>query len=164
MHDFNSHVYHYYFLNLTFWNHKTKQHLRRKLWYPGCDQMGLFLSGDNGTIDGQGALWWEKFHKGQLMYTRPYLIEIMYSENVQISNLTLLNSPSWNIHPVYSRFSSTLFQLTPLHFTWFCFTLRVKCIIGTCDFTLTKRESSDDNSYSNVGFKSCRSMSIRLYR
>jgi polygalacturonase len=73
--------------------------------------MGLFLSGDNGTIDGQGAQWWEKFHKGQLKYTRPYLIEIMYSENVQISNLTLLNSPSWNIHPVYSRFSSLSFNL-----------------------------------------------------
>ena len=60
-------------------------------------------SGDNGTLDGQGALWWEKFHKGKLKYTRPYLIEIMYSDKVQISNLTLLNSPSWNVHPVYSR-------------------------------------------------------------
>nr|POE63842.1 putative polygalacturonase [Quercus suber] len=58
--------------------------------------------GDNGTIDGQGALWWEKFHNKKLKYTRPYLIEIMYSDKVQISNLTLLNSPSWNVHPVYS--------------------------------------------------------------
>lgn len=62
-----------------------------------------FVSGENGTIDGQGELWWQKFHKGQLKYTRPYLIEIMYSENIQISNLTLVNSPSWNVHPVYSR-------------------------------------------------------------
>ena len=30
----------------------------------------------------------------------------MYSDNVQISSLTLLDSPSWNVHPVYSRFSS----------------------------------------------------------
>ena len=62
-----------------------------------------FVSGENGTIDGQGELWWQKFHKGELKYTRPYLIEIMYSENIQISNLTLVNSPSWNVHPVYSR-------------------------------------------------------------
>uniref|UniRef100_A0A5B7BTP2 Putative polygalacturonase n=1 Tax=Davidia involucrata TaxID=16924 RepID=A0A5B7BTP2_DAVIN len=62
----------------------------------------IWNPGENGTIDGQGAPWWEKFHKGELKYTRPYLIEIMYSENIQISNLTLVDSPSWNIHPVYS--------------------------------------------------------------
>jgi polygalacturonase len=79
------------------------------------------VSGDNGTIDGQGALWWEKFHKGELKYTRPYLIEIMYSENVQISSLTLVNSPSWNIHPVYSRFSSLSFNLhLAFHLILFC--------------------------------------------
>lgn len=49
-------------------------------------------------------MWWQKFHKGQLSYTRPYLIEIMHSDDIQISNLTLINSPSWNVHPVYSRF------------------------------------------------------------
>lgn len=62
------------------------------------------LSGDNGTIDGQGALWWQQFHKGKLKYTRPYLIEFMYTDDIQISSLTLLNSPSWNVHPVYSRY------------------------------------------------------------
>lgn len=61
------------------------------------------MLGDNGTIDGQGVTWWQKFHKNKLKYTRPYLIEIMFSSGIQISNLTLLDSPSWNIHPVYSR-------------------------------------------------------------
>lgn len=71
----------------------------------GSNYLGKNLSsGDNGTIDGQGDLWWQKFHQKQLKYTRPYLIEIMYSQEVQISNLTLVNSPSWNVHPVYSRF------------------------------------------------------------
>lgn len=63
-----------------------------------------FLSGDNGTIDGQGEPWWTKFRAKELKYTRPYLIEMLYSENVQISSLTLINSPSWNIHPTYCRF------------------------------------------------------------
>ncbi|PNX99350.1 putative polygalacturonase-like protein, partial [Trifolium pratense] len=58
--------------------------------------------GDNGTIDGQGSFWWQQFHSKKLKYTRPYLIELMFSDNIQISNLTLLDSPSWNIHPVYS--------------------------------------------------------------
>ncbi|XP_047323778.1 probable polygalacturonase [Impatiens glandulifera] len=67
----------------------------------GTNLTDVVITGGNGTIDGQGDLWWDKFHKGQLQYTRPYLIELMYSDNIQISNLTLLNSPSWNVHPVY---------------------------------------------------------------
>ena len=45
------------------------------------------------------------------------MIEIMYSDQIQISNLTLINSPSWFVHPIYSRFDespslnfSTLFK------------------------------------------------------
>ncbi|CAK7348838.1 unnamed protein product [Dovyalis caffra] len=68
----------------------------------GTNLTDVIITGDNGTIDGQGAFWWENFHRGKLKYTRPYLIEIMFSDNIQISNLTLLNSPSWNVHPVYS--------------------------------------------------------------
>ncbi|XP_028233610.1 probable polygalacturonase isoform X1 [Glycine soja] len=68
----------------------------------GTNLTDVIITGDNGTIDGQGDLWWQKFRKGELKYTRPYLIEIMYSDNVQISNLTLVNSPSWNVHPIYS--------------------------------------------------------------
>lgn len=67
----------------------------------GTNLTDVIITGDNGTIDGQGELWWQKFRAKQLLYTRPYLIEIMHSENIQISNLTLVNSPSWNIHPVY---------------------------------------------------------------
>ncbi|KAK4354036.1 hypothetical protein RND71_026230 [Anisodus tanguticus] len=69
----------------------------------GTNLTDVIITGENGTIDGQGELWWQKFHSKKLKYTRPYLIEIMHSDNIQISNLTLLNSPSWNIHPVYSN-------------------------------------------------------------
>lgn len=61
------------------------------------------FAGNNGTIDGQGSCWWKKFRSKQLKNTRPYLIEFMYSEQIQISNITLINSPSWHVHPVYSR-------------------------------------------------------------
>ncbi|CAM8950404.1 unnamed protein product [Rhodiola kirilowii] len=67
----------------------------------GTNLTDVVITGDNGTIDGQGAPWWQKFKNGQLNYTRPYLIEIMYSDSVQISNLTLIDSPSWNVHPTY---------------------------------------------------------------
>ncbi|KAL6560344.1 hypothetical protein OROGR_003903 [Orobanche gracilis] len=68
----------------------------------GTNLTDVVVTGENGTIDGQGALWWQQFHRKKLKYTRPYLIEIMHSQHIQISNLTFLNSPSWNIHPVYS--------------------------------------------------------------
>lgn len=67
----------------------------------GTNLTDIVITGDNGTIDGQGTTWWVKFRAGELKYTRPYLIELMYSDNVQISNLTLVDSPSWNVHPVY---------------------------------------------------------------
>ena len=64
-----------------------------------------FLLGNNGTVDGQGAVWWERFNEKKLKKVeRPYLIEIMYSDQVQISNITLINSPQWHVHPIYSRF------------------------------------------------------------
>ncbi|KAM3248460.1 putative polygalacturonase isoform X5 [Capsicum annuum] len=69
----------------------------------GTNLTDVVITGENGIIDGQGQQWWEKFHKGELKFTRPYLIEIMYSNNIQISSLTLFNSPSWNVHPIYSR-------------------------------------------------------------
>ncbi|XP_044481239.1 probable polygalacturonase [Mangifera indica] len=67
----------------------------------GTNLTDVVITGDNGTIDGQGELWWTKFRAKELNYTRPYLVEILYSENIQISSLTLINSPSWNIHPTY---------------------------------------------------------------
>ncbi|KAK9914321.1 hypothetical protein M0R45_038107 [Rubus argutus] len=68
----------------------------------GTNLTDVVITGNNGTIDGQGAPWWDKFHKGLFNVTRPYLIEILYSNHIQISNLTLLNSPSWHVHPIYS--------------------------------------------------------------
>ncbi|CAK8573461.1 unnamed protein product [Lathyrus sativus] len=68
----------------------------------GNNLTDLVITGNNGTIDGQGSYWWSKFKKDQLKLTRPYMIELMYSKQIQISNLTLVNSPSWFVHPIYS--------------------------------------------------------------
>ncbi|KAE8077756.1 hypothetical protein FH972_016287 [Carpinus fangiana] len=74
----------------------------------GTNLTDVVITGNNGTIDGQGAFWWEKFRNDELKVTRPYMIELMYSDQIQISNLTLINSPSWFVHPVYS--SNVLIQ------------------------------------------------------
>ncbi|KAL3653560.1 hypothetical protein CASFOL_003241 [Castilleja foliolosa] len=69
----------------------------------GTNLTDVVITGGNGTIDGQGEVWWKKFKNGQLKNTRPYLIEILFSNQVQISNITLTNSASWHVHPVYCR-------------------------------------------------------------
>ncbi|XP_065864514.1 probable polygalacturonase [Euphorbia lathyris] len=70
----------------------------------GTNLTDVVITGNNGTIDGQGKTWWDKFHKHKLKSTRPYLIEFLYSNHIQISNLTLINSPSWHVHPTYSSY------------------------------------------------------------
>lgn len=75
----------------------------------------LITTGENGTIDGQGKMWWELWWNRTLVHTRGHLIEIKNSHNILISNLTLLNSPFWTIHPVYCRFLLILPNCFPLH-------------------------------------------------
>ncbi|KAI4378232.1 hypothetical protein MLD38_015741 [Melastoma candidum] len=67
----------------------------------GGNLTDVVITGQNGTIDGQGSGWWQRFRNKTLAYTRPHLIELMNSTEVVISNLTLLNSPFWTVHPVY---------------------------------------------------------------
>ncbi|KAG1326259.1 putative polygalacturonase [Cocos nucifera] len=56
---------------------------------------------DNGTIDGQGSVWWGWFRSHTLNFSRPHLVELVSSSDIVISNLIFLNSPAWSIHPVY---------------------------------------------------------------
>jgi hypothetical protein len=66
------------------------------------------LSGRNGTIDGQGQVWWDKYRAKKLKYTRGYLLELLFSDNVLIYNVTFKDSPSWNLHPTYCTYASRL--------------------------------------------------------
>nr|XP_010933983.1 probable polygalacturonase isoform X2 [Elaeis guineensis] len=68
----------------------------------GSNLTDVIITGDNGTINGQGKVWWDKFHDNKLEYTRGYFVEIMYSDHILISNLIFKDAPAWNLHPVYS--------------------------------------------------------------
>ncbi|KAL2322427.1 hypothetical protein Fmac_026806 [Flemingia macrophylla] len=61
----------------------------------------VIITGENGTIDGQGDVWWNMWRKRTLQFTRPGLVEFINSKNIIISNVIFKNSPFWNIHPVY---------------------------------------------------------------
>ncbi|KAL9225154.1 hypothetical protein vseg_001107 [Gypsophila vaccaria] len=67
----------------------------------GYNLHDVVITGNNGTIDGQGSFWWDAFLSHKLNHSRPHLIEIVDSVGVVVSNLTLLNAPAYNIHPVY---------------------------------------------------------------
>lgn len=61
----------------------------------------VVITGENGTIDGQGSGWWEMWYNHTLEYTRGHLVEFVSSQRIIISNVVLRNSPFWNVHPVY---------------------------------------------------------------
>ena len=52
----------------------------------------------SGKIDGQGYIWWVDFYKGNIVRQRPTIINIKDSIDVTIENLTLLDSPRFNIY------------------------------------------------------------------
>ncbi|KAL3653558.1 hypothetical protein CASFOL_003239 [Castilleja foliolosa] len=59
----------------------------------GTNLTDVVITGGNGTIDGQGEIWWKKFKSHQLNNTRPYLIEILFSNQVWdviIEHLTII--------------------------------------------------------------------------
>ncbi|WOL04501.1 putative polygalacturonase [Canna indica] len=61
----------------------------------------VVITGQNGSIDGQGRVWWELWWNRTLKHTRGHLLELINSNNILISNVIFLNSPFWTIHPVY---------------------------------------------------------------
>lgn len=71
--------------------------------------------GDNGTVDGQGEVWWEIVRNKSLDYSRGPLVELVDSTDIIISNLTFTNSPFWNIHPVYCRLDPCANKHTIVH-------------------------------------------------
>ncbi|GFZ09064.1 pectin lyase-like superfamily protein [Actinidia rufa] len=61
----------------------------------------VVITGDNGTINGQGSVWWDWFISHSLNYSRPHLVEFISCKDIVVSNLTFLNAPAFNVHPVY---------------------------------------------------------------
>ncbi|URD77422.1 Glycosyl hydrolases family 28 [Musa troglodytarum] len=66
----------------------------------GAVIMGIeVFAGYNGTINGRGQTWWKRFRQGLLEHTRGPLVQLMWSRDIVISNITLQDSPFWTLHP-----------------------------------------------------------------
>lgn len=75
---------------------------RRAPFIGGYNLTDVVIAGDNGTIDGAGWEWWHAHFDGReaaTNITRPRLIELMFTTGLVITNVTLVNSPFWTVHP-----------------------------------------------------------------
>ncbi|KAL3935738.1 MAG: hypothetical protein SGBAC_008801 [Bacillariaceae sp.] len=56
----------------------------------------------SGTVDGMGQWWWYAFqHQSRTLPAgRPNLVQMVNSSRIEITGVTLQNSPFWTIHPV----------------------------------------------------------------
>ncbi|XVF48861.1 hypothetical protein PTKIN_Ptkin03bG0222400 [Pterospermum kingtungense] len=65
----------------------------------GQNLKDVVITGHNGTINGQGQSWWKKYRQKLLNNTRGPLVQIMWSSDIVIANITLRDSPFWTFHP-----------------------------------------------------------------
>jgi polygalacturonase len=57
-----------------------------------------------GTIDGNGQPWWDVFKSNRRIFTggRPNLVQMVHCHDIEITGVTLKDSPFWCLHPVLS--------------------------------------------------------------
>lgn len=83
--------------------------------FNGFDLQNVSITGC-GILDGQGEMWWNLFRarakrqksgigttdpaEAALKYGRPHMVRFLRCKNVAMRGVTLLNSPSWNVHPL----------------------------------------------------------------
>ncbi|VFQ92495.1 unnamed protein product [Cuscuta campestris] len=65
----------------------------------GQNLKDVVITGHNGTINGQGQTWWKKYRQKLLNHTRGPLVQIMWSSDILLYNVTLRDSPFWTFHP-----------------------------------------------------------------
>jgi polygalacturonase len=58
----------------------------------------LEISGE-GTIDGQGKVWWDRFEADKQMPHRPYLIRLVDCERLRVRDIHIVNSQSFHLVP-----------------------------------------------------------------
>lgn len=56
-----------------------------------------------GKLEGNGSSWWSAHHNGKIDYPRPRFIGFQECNNILIEGVTLVNSPSWTINPVFCQ-------------------------------------------------------------
>lgn len=63
----------------------------------GVGLENVTITGENGTLDGQGVDWWERW-LSEPLDGRPHLVQFEKSRGVRFSNITLVNPGFWAVH------------------------------------------------------------------
>ncbi len=95
---------------ITFVNDVDKYPVVNSRWegvqrevYASCiyaeNETNITVSG-HGTLEGNGAFWWDLHREKKNLYPRPKLVSFHECKNVTIEGITLKNSPSWTINPI----------------------------------------------------------------
>ncbi|CAD5324726.1 unnamed protein product [Arabidopsis thaliana] len=79
----------------------------------GQNLRDVVVTGNNGSINGQGQTWWKKYRQKLLNHTRGPLVQIMWSSDIVFANITLRDSPFWTLHP-YDCKNVTITNMTIL--------------------------------------------------
>lgn len=53
-----------------------------------------------GTLDGNGAFWWDLFRRKEHRYPRPKLVSFDSCRHILISGVKMIQSPSWTVNPI----------------------------------------------------------------
>lgn len=89
------------------WKIQSDDTIRSSL-ITGLDLENIAITG-RGTLNGQGKPWWQALRQDSsrnqgerrvLTYGRPRVINLYRCRNVLIQGVTIVDSPSWTIHPI----------------------------------------------------------------
>lgn len=89
------------------WNVQSDHTIRSSL-ITGLDLENIAITG-RGKLNGQGKPWWQALRQDSsrnqgekriLTYGRPRVINLYRCRNVLIQGVTIVDSPSWTVHPV----------------------------------------------------------------
>jgi len=63
----------------------------------GRDVENVTITGENGTLDGNGEYWWKAWN-AVLLWGRPHVIQFEQSKHITMHNVTVRNAGNWAVH------------------------------------------------------------------
>jgi len=82
----------------TFWEGKNCKAYSPQIFAENEENVSII---GKGIIDGQGRTWWEEHRNKSLNFPRPRMIGFQNCKNVSVEGVTLIDSPSWTINPIF---------------------------------------------------------------
>jgi len=82
----------------TYWEGKGCKAYMPQIFAESAENISII---GRGVLEGQGEPWWKMAWERKVTIPRPRMIGLQRCKNVLIEGITLQNSPSWTINPVF---------------------------------------------------------------